>query len=232
MYPAPIVSKHTFSPGRRRRDTSKCSELSVKDAPICSWLEKFMDLLELQPASPHPFFGMAAKCLFVRGATELSDQGLGHWRNQTDATCLFSLLLAFWITEFQSEMSGGDPEKLPQTQLLTNLYLVNLLCWRCFAGRSVSALLSWHSSWGRGGWLMAWWHWCHYGTRLASRGTQVPGKSFLRGLWNPRSTMAISWKHPSYKMGLKSGLSSEEKSIWVKCHCWIAGGAEWASLSH
>lgn len=127
MYPAPIVSKHTFSPGRRRRDTSKCSELSVKDAPICSWLEKFMDLLELQPASPHPFFGMAAKCLFVRGATGLSDQGLGHWWNQTDATCLFSLLLAFWITEFQSEMSGGDPEKLPQTQLLTNLYLVNLL---------------------------------------------------------------------------------------------------------
>lgn len=48
------------------------------------------------------------------------------------------------MTEFQSELSSGDPEELPQTQLLANRSLVNLLGWTCFAGRNVSGLLSRH----------------------------------------------------------------------------------------
>lgn len=67
-------------------------------------------------------------------------------------------------------------------------FLVNLLGWMCFSGRNVSAVLSCHrllrqSRVADG--LVALMPW-HCGTRLASQGTQMPGKSFsLRGLWNP-----------------------------------------------
>lgn len=106
---------------------------------------------------------------------------------KSDWHCLHVLtppgILDAWVSE-----SCGDPEELPQTQLLANLYLVNLLGWTCFVGEMF--LLSPPAT----GWrqrrvadglvaLMPW----HYGTRLASQGTQVPGKSFsLGGLWNPQ----------------------------------------------
>lgn len=66
------------------------------------------------------------------------------------------------MTGFQSELSGEDPEELPQTQLLAKplpgeFAGLDMFCWeKCFCCPLLAQAPEVEK-----GWLMALLHWCH-----------------------------------------------------------------------